>query len=184
MGRIFKRISNRVTGIFPYGLEQNVEYYNENKTFYVRIPWDMYIIALSAKYDYFFGYCSIRIQSRLREIIELVGTGDGFFYQHSGRYRSSRTYSILYQVLKYIEGEVQGSRFTPLATAIDQVRGFLGGMIVRVSLGLLLVAFGGYFVYVYFKHPNAPVANLANELIGGTLLLILQQVSMWISRRS
>lgn len=86
-----------------HDIEQNVEYQREGEHHYVRVPWQLYLIALAAQLDPFRSFASRSVQSRLRSVLSAAASPVGFFYPHSGSRVSARTNAILYEVLAIIE---------------------------------------------------------------------------------
>lgn len=86
-----------------HDIEQNVEYQREGEHHYVRVPWQLYLIALAAQLAPFRSFASRSAQSRLRSVLSAAASPVGFFYPHSGSRVSARTNAILYEVLVVIE---------------------------------------------------------------------------------
>ena len=75
------------------------EYVAGGRTFYVRVPWQLYLLAaLVARHGSMWQFGSSRSQSFLDKLLSKI-EGDGLRYEPSGRYLSSRTNGIAYDVL-------------------------------------------------------------------------------------
>jgi hypothetical protein len=152
------------------GSEQNIEYwYERGKSCYVRVPWDLYIIALAAHYDLRNAFCSSALQRRLLVILDQVLDG-GFRYSHSGKLVSSRTNAILFEVLFHVRREIEGKSLrTGLKERFDAL---LASAWTRASLVLLAVGFIVWVLYSWFKSDQA-VTAVGPDLIGAIIFGLL-----------
>jgi hypothetical protein len=133
-------------------LEQNVEYRRGSEHFYVRVPWQIYLIALASRVAPWRAFASHGTQRRLESIIRAVQTKEGFIYPHSGERMSSRTNAILYESISIVAQELSNapSLLLGLARTSDRVRRSLDAPSVRWTLGV-----GAFFlmaVSVYTWH--------------------------------
>jgi hypothetical protein len=150
-------------------IEQNVEYWHGDETEYVRIPWQLYLLALAAEYSRW-RFAGFRAQRRLTEVIEAVRSRS-FKYPYSGRYLSSRTNSVAYDVLGSIRDRVRHLVWLRFANLIDSIRVFSGSRAVRrisaVLAGLIIV----YAIREWLR--TGHLADLAPELLASVIALIL-----------
>lgn len=133
-------------------LEQNVEYRRDGDHLYVRVPWQIYLIALACRVAPWRAFASHAAQRRLESIIRAVETKEGFVYPHSGERMSSRTNAILYESISIVAQELAKapSSLLRLAHMLDRVRRSLDAPSVRWILGI-----GAFFlmsVSVYTWH--------------------------------
>lgn len=134
--------------IFTSHNEVNLEYWFEGKNEYVRIPWQVYLIALLAKYSDRLFAKNI-IQERLNEILDKSQT-IGFKYPFSGAHISSRTSSIVYECLNNIKVSLKRSYAYTFYNSLDKVREFFTHKYIRFSLATIVVLCLTYTVYAYY----------------------------------
>jgi len=151
-------------------IEQNVEYERRFAHRYVRVPWQLYLIALTARLAPF-RFASSAVQGRLKAIVAAASGERGFFYPHSGDKVSARTNAILFEVLTYVQGLWHNLHMKLIPGRIGDflvnsritawfARG-LAGVIVLVSLREWL--WGG----------SASIADLAPNLVSAPVLILL-----------
>ncbi|HDL01541.1 MAG TPA: hypothetical protein ENH23_04835 [candidate division Zixibacteria bacterium] len=164
----------RLSALLDYDIEQNIEYYNSDgtKTSYIRIPWQLYLIAIINKVD-FYRWSSLAIQSRIKHIVENTISSNGFIYKSSGDYVASRTNAILYEVLNRIDNNDKSFMFLiqPLHW-LDVVRRFLQSKWIRIPSFLASSIFICYILWPYFTQP-IDTTPLGANLVVSILLLLL-----------
>ncbi|MGE0680736.1 MAG: hypothetical protein AB7P69_07490 [Candidatus Binatia bacterium] len=165
---ILQRVWEKLESVMTEDFEQNVEYWRERETFYVRVPWQLYLLALLARLS-FREFCSDAPQARLHAILNAIER-EGFRYPHSGRMLSSRTNAVVYEVLGKIGQELQ-SRQQGFAVYFlaDRVRTALGSRLVLWSLRCLATVFIGYVIYTWITEQPS-VKDLAPDIIATILL--------------
>lgn len=162
--RVFRGLWSGLEKLLGDDLEQNVEYWRESRTYYVRVPWSLYILALAARHD-FWKFGSNAAQARLSSILKDANEG-GFRYPYSGRMLSSRTSAILYDVLGNIARDANRLLINPI-WLIDRVRSAISSALFRVPVGLVA---GGYTVYsAYCWMQQGTHADLAPEFVAPAL---------------
>ncbi len=139
---------NKSSKIFYDNFEQNLEYWNNDlsKSKYIRIPWQLYLIGLSTKIDLLFFFRN-DIQNKLDRIITQVMNG-GFIYPHSGNLISTRTNSILYEILDLCKEPIQRPGFYLLwyyiESMVAHLRRFLESKISQFFInifGIVIIVF-------------------------------------------
>jgi hypothetical protein len=150
-------------------IEQNLEYWRGKRTLYVRIPWQLYLLALASEYSVWrFG--GFRSQNRLRNIIQAL-QGGVFKYPYSGKYLSSRTHSIAYDALSVVRTRIRRSGWLLVVNLIDRVRVLAGSRSVRLLSTLLALIIIGWSVVTWWK--TGKLSDLAPELLASFVALIL-----------
>ncbi|MCA1706967.1 MAG: hypothetical protein LC808_28355 [Actinobacteria bacterium] len=106
----YQRAWTYVEVLLDFDLEANIEYARPDQRlagtrergqhFYVRVPWQLYLIGAAVSLGRPFR--KYRIHRRLRSVLAEAGSERGFYYPHSGRRLSSRTYGILFEVVERI----------------------------------------------------------------------------------
>jgi hypothetical protein len=161
-------------------IESNYEFTISNALYYVRIPWQLYLIAAAS-------ICSPRstvavsdIRATLLDCIQAVGTSKGYIYPVFGHMKSTRTYSVLMDTLWRVQREFDSSRYLAKFSSVANV----GTRIIysRTLAGVSLagaVALAGIAVREWMAGDSAPWGALGPELAGGALLGL---ISLLLSR--
>ena len=92
-----------------------------SSSYYVRIPWQLYMVALASRHDYFLKFYRPIISRYLDRILKSV-QGKGFYYPHSTPQLSSRTYAILYEVFGQINDRISEKGYHALWERLFRVR--------------------------------------------------------------
>lgn len=163
---IFSNIKKSKYFSLNHSYEQNLEYHGNLEHHYVRVPWQLYYLALSSKLSKW-SYLNRDAQKRLNEIGDKLLNG-GFKYEFSGEYISSRTYSIIYECFIEIEKNIPNSNLIFTSKIINWVKPYL-----TCLLYLTVILFMLYSVYKWYSNINANFADLAPEFVGYFAILIL-----------
>ena len=150
-------------------IEQNVEYWRGKVTHYLRIPFQLYLLALASKYSQR-RLAGFRAQRRLNSIIDALRS-TSFKYPYSGAYLSSRTNGIAYDALAAIRERARNVVYLHLAYGADYVRGLAGSRPVRVIAAILAGLVICYSIRQWAL--TGKLADLAPELLAGFVTLIL-----------
>lgn len=153
-------------------IEQNLEYWrgkDVKDTCYVRIPWQLYLLALAAEYS-LWRFGGFRSQRRIRYVINALQSGS-FKYPYSGKYVSSRTYAVAYDALEAVRVRVRRLIWLWFINLIDRARVVAGSRFIRI------VAAGGALLFICIAikewlHTGRP-SDVAPELIASLMALIL-----------
>lgn len=149
-------------------IEQNLEYWGTT-TYYVRIPWQLYLLALAAEYNQW-RFAGFRSQRCLNRAINAIRT-DSFRYPYSGTQLSSRTNSIAYEVLTAIRERIRHQTWLSVANSIDSFRVFAGSRIVRRSAAVFAAVAIGWSAWQWLNQGH--ISDLAPHFISPLLLLLL-----------
>jgi len=163
----------RLESLLDDDIEQNIEYSSNGVNYYVRVPWQLYLLALACELAPIRAFASHLAQFRLESILRAVATKEGFLYPHSGEQVSSRTNAIVYDVLSVIDDRLSSKLpilFLP-ATALDRIRRALDSPVVRWPLYLGAVGLMGISVFSWYK--EASVKDLAPNFLVWLILLVL-----------
>lgn len=171
---VFKIIWQKLKPLLSEPLEQNIEYsYKRQKNCYVRIPWQLYLVALSAHYDFNWAFSGSAVQKKLYNILDMLRTEDALIYPHSGRMVSSRTNSILFEVLSILEGKLVHKNIFWLGGVKDTTAGFIQHRCIRLPAGIILALVTIFFIYKWWR--EGTIADLGANLLAavwGSLLVI------------
>ncbi len=154
-------------------VEQNIEYWREGRTFYVRVPWQLYLLAVTAKIAFYNRFCTHSSQLRLRAIVDELITGH-FRYPHSGAMVSSRTNATAHEILFYIQDELARRPIVSTLVWIDWIR---SSSLLRYFIAALVVALVGWSGWKWWK--DGSIADLAPEFIGA----LVSALALWTRRR-
>jgi hypothetical protein len=150
-------------------IEQNLEYSGHKATHYVRVPWQLYLLALASKYN-FWRFASFRAQRRLHSVLGALQNA-GFKYPYSGRYMSSRTYGIAFDALDEIRESAKRLVLLRFAYGLDRIRVVAGRRSIRIATGAIAVGLMVYSVYQW--HKTGKLADLAPNFLASLLAFIL-----------
>lgn len=156
-------------------IEQNVEYWRGAQTFYVRVPWQLYLLALAARLRFYERFSAYAATTRLSSLLSQIEE-EKFRYPHSGDKASSRTNAIAYEVLGRIRSELQRHIMVIPIYWFDRARGstWLRRILVFAAFGLILWSIGSWL------RGGADVAELATEFVGPAILALL---ALWSKKR-
>ena len=154
-------------------IEANIEYRGlEDENFYVRVPWQIYLIRCARLLPPRRAFASRAIQGRLAYIVQSVLSDRGFIYPHSGTQISSRSNAIVYDLLEDLETQGDPNLLRPFLL-LDGLRRFFGGRWVR---RLLLVGVSSLAIWIiidWFRDPSRSISDLAPELLAAVILALL-----------
>jgi hypothetical protein len=166
----FVRLWKAHEALLEHSVEQNIEYYNNAANHYIRIPWQLYLLAIASKLDPR-RFSSLVARNRLRKIAEAVNSA-GFRYPYSGHALSSRTNGILYDALEKI-GRIKRRHFLHwLFYAIDATRTFVSRPIVAWITLITFCVSAPIFIFYWLKVAASP-QDLGRGLITSTIMLIV-----------
>jgi hypothetical protein len=165
---ILKRIWKSEYCTLNNNFEQNVEYWMNTHHEYVRVPWQLYLLAVTSKISLLRFY-SVKSQ-RLLESIVTAAKESNFTYPYSGPYISTRTNSILYDILNDIVANLDNNIiytvFYKISVYIHNIRKFFGNIAVRVILSLTGITMLVMAIYKWVTDDKTNMADLAPEFIG------------------
>jgi hypothetical protein len=151
-----KRFKSLLTKIWksPYcslqdDYEQNIEYWYNSQNNYIRIPWQIFLIAICSKLSKWKFY-TIGIQSRLKSIVSMSQGERGFIYKYSGNNTSTRTNAIVFDTLTFIKANLNTTFLDYSILYWDYVLIFFGGKVLKVTVRGLSLLCILYFVYIWF----------------------------------
>lgn len=169
--KIFYIIWGKLKSIVTEDLEQNVEYsHRKEKYYYVRIPWQLYLIDLTMRYEFKWAFSSSIVQKKLQNILSKVSK-DGFFYPHSGRMISARTNAILFEMLSIIEKKLEYKNLFFLGITRDKFTDFLRAKKTRIGAFIILLILSFYIFHKWFQTGN--ISELGPELLGAFIVSLI-----------
>jgi hypothetical protein len=174
----FERLWTQLAPLLGQNLEANIEYIDYRQAGssarYVRVPWQLYILACAAKLAPYRRFASKSAQSRLRDIIDQVVKNGGLIYPHSGSVLSTRTNAILFETLGNI-GQEMSIRHLPLSPfeAVDRARTSLSSRVAVYGVRAIVLVVVAIAVAQWFHRKDHGLAELTPELLSSGLLLLL-----------
>ncbi|MGA7578812.1 MAG: hypothetical protein ACLQUW_15170 [Desulfobaccales bacterium] len=161
--KLLSPIWKSVEPLLSQELEQNIEYSFVATTFYVRVPWQLYLIALASHLSTFiFGSSAIR--NRLKATIKSA-KGNGFKYPHSGKMSSSRTNAILYDTLSLVKKELNRQFLYWVYYQIDRIRNALSARWVGYAGMIIALTLIIYSIKEYWLKTDKNIADLGPNFI-------------------
>jgi len=151
--------------------EQNLEYWRGSRTYYVRVPWQLYLMALASEYS-FYRFTSFRCQTKLRSAIRAVRSAS-FKYPYSGQYLSSRTNAVAFEVLGAIRDRVRRLLLLHVAYAVDCLRVFSGSRPVRIAGFVLALVIIVYSSWQWYATGSARASDLAPKFLAALVIGVL-----------
>jgi hypothetical protein len=168
--RAFIDIWEAHKAVLGLDIEQGIEYSKEANNYYLRIPWQLYLLALAARLDPKRISC-LAAQRKLNHVLDAV-QGNGFYYPYSGGPLSSRTNGILFDILQKIKRFNKRNLFHEIYYAYDAVRTFLGHRAFSV---LTLIA--GALVFVYcinaWRLKSGRAEDVGPDLSGAMIVMLI-----------
>jgi hypothetical protein len=98
--------------------EANYEYTLGNRQYYVRIPWQLYLIEGAAICRPLRILLTSDIRSALLDAIQAINTSEGYIYQAFGHMKSTRTYSMLMDTLWHVDAQLDSSKYVASLSAV------------------------------------------------------------------
>lgn len=173
--KAFSAIWNRLSAIRE-NVEQNLEYWkDENKSFYVRVPWQLYLLALAAKLGSKRVLTNVATEARITSLVTEVNSKKGFRYPHSGDVPSSRTNAILYEILGLVKMARQQSQWLPALRALNAMGEAMNSRIATWAVSVVAAAVIGYSIYAWVMDPTKTIGDLAGEFLSVILLALLHR---------
>jgi hypothetical protein len=167
LGRRWKALER----LLDLDLEQNIEYWRKQKTFYVRVPWQLYILSLASQLFPYRRFASRRARQALRRLLHSILDG-GFRYPHSGDQISSRTNAIAHEVLTDIGHSLKPYPFYLGPLWIDGLRRLMSSKVVTLIGGLSGVGVIASSI-IGWTSGGGRLGDLAPNFIAGIVLLLL-----------
>jgi hypothetical protein len=172
--RHLKRLWARLAGGFDVSVEANVEWVRGRDWHAIRLPWQLYLMTAAASIAPWWLLARRRAQRKLADLVtELVEQGS-FVYPYSGPYPSTRTHSIVYDLLRVVAGHgAVGSRRVSLLLVGDLVREAASSRVTRWLARLLAVTLVTLSLLDWRGQPSALVGTVAPGMLSALVLFLL-----------
>jgi hypothetical protein len=169
----FQDIWSKLSPLLNQDLEANIEYLT-SKINYVRVPWQLYLIASAARISPYRRFASAKAQRRLKSILDSVQAQGGLLYPHSGRELSTRTNAILFDILNQVDNELKVRRL-PLHpfVLLERYKSVIASTAFQYCVRVIVLAFAIFAVIHWLTSRETSVSELAPELVSSLLLILL-----------
>ncbi len=165
--------------------EANYEFTVGNRQYYVRVPWQLYLIASASICKPMSLIYTSDVRRALLDCVQAVDSSDGYVYTAFGHMKSTRTYSILMDTLWRVSKQLQTSKFLARTslTANWAIRILYAQISARIAL-LAALGLAGLAAYAWLSESNSRLSAIGPELAAAVLLgLISFLLSRVRSRR-
>lgn len=162
----FDDLWRHLAPLLTHDIEANVEYGAPARThsYYIRIPWQLYLLAIAARLRPLRRFSSARAQKRLTSIVDAIRHGS-FVYPQSGRQMSTRTAAILYDTLGLMASSMAArGAMTRLSEPFRQVDRIRSSRAVRGILATGIALLVAESLREWWLLPSHSLAQLGPEL--------------------
>ncbi len=157
--------------------EANYEYTIGARQYYVRIPWQLYLIEACAWLYPWTRFVSWRWQRYVLSIIEALDSPHGFVYEASGSFESTRTHAVVSDTLQGLRDQYSRSQYLGTAsTLINSASRLSSSRPAMITIGGGAVGLAGYSAYEWLGTTGSSFADVAPNFIASAVTLVLQYV--------
>ena len=154
--------------------EANYEFVIRNRQYYVRVPWQLYLIASTAHCKPGSLIFAQDIRRALLDCLQAVDSPEGYVYTAFGHMKSTRTYGILMDTLWIVRSRLHTTRV--LSRLSLMANWTIRFVYARPSMWLALAAalsLAGFGLYAWINGSAGRVAEVGPELAAAVLLGII-----------
>ncbi|MFC5288094.1 hypothetical protein ACFPM7_13625 [Actinokineospora guangxiensis] len=155
--------------------EANFEYTIGKRQYYVRVPWQLYLIQVVLGLSSGLAFFSAFWQKQLLGVVERINSPEGFVYAQSGHAQSTRTYGIVFDLMRRVAQRCRS------ATWFNAAGGFINRVTRVADSGVTqaLVVVAGIAVVVvttvrWFGDDGADAGELAPNFLAAAVVALLQ----------
>jgi hypothetical protein len=154
--------------------EANYEYTLGNRQYYVRIPWQLYLIEGAAICRPLSIVFTSDIRSTLLDAIQAANTTEGYIYRAFGHMKSTRTYSILMDTLWHVDAQLDSSRYVSgLAAFANWGTRVVYARSVSWILLVAAIALASLGVRAWLANRSGQLAAIGAEIAAALLLAFI-----------
>jgi hypothetical protein len=154
--------------------EANYEYTLGNRQYYVRIPWQLYLIEGAAICRPLSIVFTSDIRSALLDAIQAINTSEGYIYRAFGHMKSTRTYSILMDTLWHVDAQLDSSRYVSgLAALANWGTRVVYARSVSWILLVVAIALASLGVRAWLANSSGQFAAIGAEISAALLLALI-----------
>lgn len=154
--------------------EANYEFTVGNRQYYVRVPWQLYLIASAARCKPTSLIFTSDVRRALLDCVQAVDSPEGYVYTAFGHMKSTRTYSILMDTLWHVSGQLHTSKI--LARMSLVANWAIRILYARASAWLALfaaLALAGVGLYAWLSASSSRFDAVGPELAAAVLLGVI-----------
>lgn len=170
---VFNKLWESKFCIINSDFEQNIEYPGKQKHYYVRIPWQLYLLSIANSLAPR-NFAQRKSISRFNSIIKSIIDEDGFIYKQSGKNISSRTYAILFETLCAIEQSFKLNWKFYLRNFYDWIRSFFNNKKFKNIISIIGVILITVVIYISIKNDTLDIQNIAPSILASLLIISIQ----------
>jgi hypothetical protein len=151
--------------------EANYEFTIGNRQYYVRVPWQLYLIAGASICRPMSLIFTSDIRRALLGCVKAVDSSEGYVYTAFGHMKSTRTYSILMDTLWRVDKQLQTSKVLARmsVTANWAIRILYARPSAWIAL-LAALALAGLGIYAWLRGSSSRLDAVGPELAVAALL--------------
>jgi hypothetical protein len=151
--------------------EANYEYMLGNRQYYVRIPWQLYLVAATAICRPLSIVLNPDIRATLLDAIQAINTNEGYYYPAFGSMKSTRTYSILMDTLWRVDQQLDTSKYvTSLSTLANWATRIIYSTIAAWLLLLTAIAMAALGIWEWILERPGNLGAIGAEISAALLL--------------
>lgn len=154
--------------------EANYEFTVGNRQYYVRVPWQLYLIASAARCKPTSLIFTSDVRRALLDCVQAIDSPEGYVYTAFGHMKSTRTYSILMDTLWHVSGQLHTSKI--LARMSLAGNWAIRILYARASAWLALfaaLALAGIGLYAWLSASASRFDAVGAELAAAVLLAVI-----------
>ncbi|WP_030467193.1 hypothetical protein [Lentzea aerocolonigenes] len=179
----FKRLTRELRADLGVFAEANYEYTVGKRQYYVRIPWQLYLVELTVRLHPTSRFFHSYVQDHLLRVIAAVNSPDGFRYPASGSALSTRTYGTVCNLFHEIRGRLSSvPRMRMASQLINNATRFAYSRTAAIVLWLLISAVVVITTVQWWADDRSSAAELTPNFLA-TFVLVLGQIALNRFRR-
>ncbi|MGW3964824.1 hypothetical protein ACWED2_33755 [Amycolatopsis sp. NPDC005003] len=165
-------------------VEANYEYTAGRRQYYVRIPWQLYLIELTLRLFPSTRFFSFLWQQPLLKIAKAVKSPQGFTYPSSGDAQSTRTHGITCELMRLVSVSLDTApRMRAVGTTINAATRLAYARVTTVVLWLTAAVIIGWTTVTWALRSQHSASELAPNFIATAVVLVLQFALTRLRRR-
>ncbi|MFD9702392.1 hypothetical protein [Lentzea sp. NPDC059081] len=179
----FKRLTRELHADLGVLVEANYEYTVGKRQYYVRIPWQLYLVELTVRLHPTTRFFHSYVQDHLLRVIAAVDSADGFRYPASGSALSTRTYGTVCNLLNEIQQRLSSvPRMRMASQLINNVTRFAYSRTAAIVLWLSTGAVVAITTAQWWLDDSSSAKELTPNFLA-TFVLVAGQVALSRLRR-
>ena len=154
--------------------EANYEFTVGNRQYYVRVPWQLYLIAGAALCKPTTLLFTPDVRRALLGCVQAVDSPDGYVYTAFGHMKSTRTYSVLMDTLWRVRSQLHTSKAVARVSSVANwtIRVLYARFSAWIAL-LAGVALAGVGLYAWLGRSDSRFGAVGPELVAAVLLAVI-----------